>query len=67
MNKQVLWYVAQGLVAITCFASIPVAVRLVSADPMTIGFVRLLIAVIVGYFILVRGAVLKTLTRRDWF
>ncbi|HBF09092.1 MAG TPA: EamA family transporter [Gammaproteobacteria bacterium] len=66
MNNRVLSFVLQGLIAILCFASIPVAIRVVTADPMTIGLVRLIIAVIFGLVVLVKPAPLKQLTKQDW-
>ena len=65
-SHSVLSFVLQGLIAVACFASIPVVIRLVSADPMTIGFIRLVITVGLGFFILVTPRKLINLTRRDW-
>jgi len=62
----VLSYVMQGLLAILCFSSIPVVIRLVNTDPMTIGFVRLVLAVSLGFFVLVPSRRLRQLTRHDW-
>jgi len=59
-------YLLQGLIAITCFASIPMMIRLVSADPMTIGFVRLVIAVSFGSFILAKPQDFMSLKYKDW-
>ena len=56
MNNRVLSFVLQGLIAILCFASIPVAIRVVTADPMTIGLGRLIIAVVFGLVVLVKPA-----------
>lgn len=66
LSNSILSYVLQGLTAVLLFSSVPIVIRLVSADPMTIGFIRLVIAVAVGFFILVSPRKLKSLTKRDW-
>lgn len=67
MDKKVASFVMQGLLAIALFSSITIVVKLISADPMTIGFVRLVIAVVFGYFILVKKNMLRSLSGKDWF
>lgn len=66
MNKNIIAFVAQGLLAMVLFSSTPVAVKLVSADPMTIGFIRLGIAVVFGYFVLLKKDTLLKLSKKDW-
>lgn len=66
MNKNVVPFVIQGMLAVLCFSSIPVTIRMVSADPMTIGFIRLVFAVSVGFFVLVPSKKLRSLSRQDW-
>lgn len=66
-NKKDVWaYLAQGIIAMLCFASIPVAIRLVSADPFTIGLVRLMLAVTIGFTLLTKFSLLKRLSKKDW-
>ncbi len=66
MKKSIPSFVAQGLIAILCFASVPIAIRVVTADPLTIGLVRIIIAVLVGLVILTKPHKLAALKLKDW-
>lgn len=56
----------EAVVALTFWASVPVVIRFIQANPFTIGVFRLVLATLLLRLLFVRGSDLKGLARRDW-
>ncbi|MEQ9365322.1 MAG: DMT family transporter [Leptospirales bacterium] len=57
----------EAIVALTFWASVPVVVRFIQANPFTIGLFRLTVATVLLRILFVRREALRNLKRRDWF
>lgn len=56
----------ETVVALTFWASVPVVIRFIQANPFTIGIFRLFFATLLLRFLFVRREALRQLSRRDW-
>ncbi|MCR9143437.1 MAG: DMT family transporter [bacterium] len=56
----------EAVVALSFWASVPVVIRLIEANPFTIGIFRLVLATLFLRLLFVRRDALKELSRRDW-